>query len=164
MNLERWKRYRSCVEELLRAPQVQAMRPIRHHPGVSCFEHSAFVSYVAFYLAHCWGGDARLAARAGLLHDFYLYDPRSLACYRQCFAHPAAALRNAAALCGKLSEKEENCILAHMWPISRRAPRCREAAAVCLADKLCAVAELLRIWRGLALRGAMLAAAKQVCP
>ena len=27
------------------------------------------------------------AARAGLLHDLYLYDPRSLRSYRQCFAH-----------------------------------------------------------------------------
>ena len=32
----------------------------------------------------------------------------------------------------------------------------REAAAVCLADKLCSVAEVLHVWRRLALRRAML--------
>ena len=59
MRIERWERYLSCVEELLEAPQVQAMRDIAHHPGVSCFEHSLFVSYVAFRLATGWRGDGR---------------------------------------------------------------------------------------------------------
>lgn len=151
MRIERWERYLSCVEELLAAPQVQAMRDIAHHPGVSCFEHSLFVSYVAFRLATGWRGDGRAAARAGLLHDLYLYDPRSLPSYKQCFAHPRAAARNARDLCGGLSREEENGILAHMWPLAPRAPRSRVAAAVCLADKLCATAEVLGIWRRLRL-------------
>ena len=108
--------YRACVEELLFSSQVQHMKSIRHHPGVSCYEHSVFVSYVAWYLADRWGADARTAARAGLLHDLYLYDPRTLPSYRQCFAHPVAAAENAAALCGGLTAREKNCILAHMWP------------------------------------------------
>lgn len=149
MDREAWLAYRACVEDLLHAPAVQSMEDIRHHPGVSCLEHSAFVSYVAFRLARKWGADGRTAARAGLLHDLYLYDPRSLPSYRQCFAHPVAAARNAAALCGGLTEREEDSILSHMWPLSRRAPHSREAAAVCLADKLCACAEVLRMWRGL---------------
>ena len=146
-----WEAYLDCVGELLASPQVQAMRDIRHHPGVSCFEHSLFVSYVAFHLARRWGRDGRAAARAGLLHDLYLYDPRSLPSYKQCFAHPLAAVRNARALCGGLSREEENGILAHMWPMARSAPHSRTAAAVCLADKLCATAEVLGIWRRLEL-------------
>ena len=100
--------YRACVEELLFSSQVQHMKSIRHHPGVSCYEHSVFVSYVAWYLADRWGADARTAARAGLLHDLYLYDPRTLPSYRQCFAHPVAAAENAAALCGGLTAREKN--------------------------------------------------------
>ena len=38
-----------------------------------------------------------------------------------------------------------------MWPMARSAPRSRTAAAVCLADKLCATAEVLGIWRRTAL-------------
>ena len=68
-----------------------------------------------------------------------------------------AAARNAAQLEGGLSPREANAILAHMWPLSPRMPRSREAAAVCLADKLCAAAEVLRLWRRLALRRAVLA-------
>ena len=151
MRAEHWRAYLDCVGELLATPQVQAMKDIHHHPGVSCFEHSLFVSYVAFRLAGRWGADSRAAARAGLLHDLYLYDPRSLPSYKQCFAHPVAAARNAAALCGGLSAQEENGILAHMWPLAPRAPRSRAAAAVCLADKVCATAEVLGIWRRLEL-------------
>lgn len=151
MREEHWAAYLDCVGELLVSQPVQAMKEIRHHPGVSCFEHSLFVSYVAFRLARRWGLDGRAAARAGLLHDLYLYDPKSLPSYKQCFAHPLAAERNARALCGELSREEENGILAHMWPMARSAPRSRTAAAVCVADKLCATAEVLGIWRRTAL-------------
>lgn len=141
--------YRACVEELLFSSQVQHMKSIRHHPGVSCYEHSVFVSYVAWYLADRWGADARTAARAGLLHDLYLYDPRDKSAHpgNQCFDHPVFALRNAQALCGRLTEKEQNIIISHMWPLARRMPRCPEAAVVNLADKLCATAEVLGYWR-----------------
>ena len=152
-----WNCYLEQVEDLLETPAVRAMQGIRHHPGVSCYEHSVFVSYTAFRLARKWRLDYRAAARAGLLHDLYLYDPRSLRSYRQCFAHPAAALRNAVKLCGGLSSKEENILLSHMWPMARRRPRCREALTVNLADKLCATAEVTHIWRRLALRRILLA-------
>ena len=108
----------------------------------------------------CGGAAVFVSGAAyGLLHDLYLYDPRTLPSYRQCFAHPVAAAENAAALCGGLTAREKNCILAHMWPLSRRAPRSREAAAVCLADKLCATAEIMQIWRNLGLRRAVLSGA-----
>ena len=145
-----------CLAPLLASKEVNAMRQWRHHFSVTCYEHSLFVAYMAYRIAQRFGWDCRAAARAGLLHDLYLYDPRSLPSWRQCFAHPVAAARNAAALEGALSPKEENCILAHMWPLSVRAPHSREAAAVCLADKLCSVAEVLHVWRRLALRRAML--------
>ena len=103
MERAEWKEYRDCVAALLAAPEVARLKTIRHHPGVSCYEHSAFVSYVAWRLARRWWADGALAARAGLLHDLYLYDPRSLPSWRQCFAHPVAAARNAAALRGGLS-------------------------------------------------------------
>ncbi len=146
---ENWSSYYACVEDLLNTEQVRSMRDIRHHPGVSCYEHSVFVSYVAFRLARRWGLDWCMAARIGLLHDLYLYDPRTLRSYRQCFAHPVVALRNADALCGGLSPKEANIIVSHMWPIATHRPHSKEAAVVCLADKLCATAEVLRIWRAM---------------
>lgn len=108
----------NCVRDLLDSPEVQSMRSIRHHPGMSCYDHSVFVSYVAFRLARRWKLDYRTAARAGLLHDLYLYDPRQPGSHQgnQCFAHPKAALSNAWALCGSLTPKEENIIISTCGP------------------------------------------------
>ena len=44
MERAEWKEYRDCVAALLAAPEVARLKTIRHHPGVSCYEHSAFVS------------------------------------------------------------------------------------------------------------------------
>lgn len=125
------------------------MREIRHHPGVSCYEHSVFVAYTAFRLARHWRLDYHAAARAGLLHDLYLYNPRDRSAYQgnQCFAHPKAALKNADILVGGLTEKEKNSIISHMWPLARHRPRSKEACVVNLSDKLCATAEVLGYWR-----------------
>lgn len=145
--------YVSCVRDLLTAPQVQSMRALPHHPGVNCFEHSIFVSYVAFRLARRWGLNERSCARCGLLHDLYLYrwNDQSAHPGLQCFDHPVFALRNASALT-PLTAKERNIILAHMWPLAFSLPRSREAWVVTLADKLCATAEVLGVWKRLKMR------------
>lgn len=144
--------YLALVEDLLSHPKVQEMSLYPQHGVTNCLEHCVHVSYLSYLFCTKHGLNARSAARAGLLHDLYLYDPKSLPSYKQCFAHPVAALRNAAQLCGELTAAEADGILCHMWPMARHIPRCREAAAVCLADKLCATAEVLQIWRRSALR------------
>lgn len=144
-----WQCFLECVRDLIQTEEVQSMRAIHHHPGVSCYEHSVFVAYTAFRLARRWGLDYLAAARGGLLHDLYLYDPHDRTAYEgnQCFAHPKAALRNAERLCGRLSPKEQDIIISHMWPLARRMPRCREAYVVNLADKICATAEVAGYWK-----------------
>ena len=144
-----WQCFLDCVGDLLFTPEVQSMKNIPHHPGTTCYEHSVFVAYAAFRMARRWGLDYLAAARGGLLHDLYLYDPRDRSAHpgNQCFDHPVFALRNAQALCGRLTDKEQNIILSHMWPLARRRPRSAEAAVVNLADTLCATAEVLRYSR-----------------
>ena len=138
----------NCVRDLLDSPEVQSMKQIPHHPGTTCYEHSVFVSYVAFRLARKWGLDYTAAARAGLLHDLYLYNSHDKTQYHgnQCFAHPVAALKNAWALCGSLTPMEENIIVSHMWPLARRMPRYRESVVVNLADKMCATCEVSHLY------------------
>jgi len=141
--------YYDCIGDLLTNEKVLAMDEIRHHFHVTCYEHSVFVSYVAFRLARRFGADYRAAARAGLLHDLYLYDPHDRSCYEgnQCFAHPKAALKNALELCSDLSPAEENSILAHMWPLAAHMPKCKVAFIVSLSDKLCATLEVCNLYR-----------------
>ena len=139
----------SCVSPLLGSREVNEMKRWRHHYAVTCYEHSLFVSYVAFRIARRFGWDCQAAARAGLLHDLYLYDSSDRSAHpgSQCLDHPVFALRNAQALCPDLNEREANAILTHMWPLAVHRPRYREAVAVNLADKLCATLEFIRIYR-----------------
>ncbi len=140
--------YFACVEDLITSEQVESMKQWRHHFSVTTYDHSLFVSYVAFRLARRLGRDYRMAARMGLLHDLYLYDSHDKSAHpgNQCFDHPVAAARNAAQLV-ELSAKEENIILSHMWPLAKTMPRSAEALIVNAADKFCATLEVSYVSR-----------------
>lgn len=153
----------SVVQGLLDTQEVQSMAQWRHHFDVTCYEHSLFVSYVAFRLARRLGLDYCAAARAGLLHDLYLYSPYDPTSHpgNQCLYHPVAALHNAQALVGDLTPEEENSILTHMWPLAVHMPKCRLAVIINLSDKLCATLEVLRLYHLLKVREAMPASTYQ---
>ncbi len=149
--------YLRMVQPLLDTREVQSMGQWNHHFGVTTYEHSLFVSYVAFRLARRLGLDPYAAARAGLLHDLYLYSPYRKDAHpgNQCFYHPIAALENAKALVPDLTEEEQNSILSHMWPLAYHAPRCSLAVVVGLADKLCAMLEICKIYHLMRVRDVM---------
>lgn len=147
----------SVISHLLDTPEVQSMGQWRHHFDVTCFEHSLFVAYMAFRVARRLGVDPYLAARAGLLHDLYLYSPYDSSAHpgNQCFYHPVAALQNARDLVPDLTESEQNAILTHMWPLARHCPRCRLALVINLTDKLCATLEVTRLYHLLGVRSVL---------
>lgn len=159
LDTEHWNGFLDCVGDLIYHERVLSMREIPHHPCCNCYEHSVFVAYVAYRLARRWNLDYRTAARCGLLHDLYLYNARIPGTHpgNQCFDHPVAAARNARALCGGLTPKEENIILSHMWPLAKRRPCSKEAAVVNLADKFCATTEVMQIWRVMEMRRLVMA-------
>lgn len=133
--------------DLLATGSVRSMGRWQHHGRITCLDHSLFVSYLSFRAARWLRLDAAAAARAGLLHDLYLYDPRDKSAHpgNQCFDHPRAAARNAENLT-KLSDKERNIILSHMWPLGGAMPRSLEALLVDLVDTLCAGMELSHLY------------------
>lgn len=143
----------AATEELLGSDQVRMMARWKHHGPITTLDHSLFVAYLSYRAARTLGLDERAAARGGLLHDLYLYDSRDKNAHPgwQCFDHPRAAARNAAALTD-LTEKEENIILSHMWPLGGAMPRSLEALVVDLVDTFCAGLELLRLYRPARLR------------
>lgn len=138
----------ALIDYYLSTKEVQSMGQWRHHFDITTFDHSIFVAYMAYRLAPRFGVDRLEAARAGLLHDLYLYEPYNKNAHpgNQCFYHPVAALQNARALVPDLSPQEENSILTHMWPLARHMPRCRLAILINLSDKLCATLEILHIY------------------
>lgn len=130
----------SCIFEIIENDKIYEMKGTKKHGDVDCLDHCLFVSYMSFLACKRFGLDYRCAARAGLLHDFYLYDKvkNPLPGYRA--KHPKIALKNTCR-CFKLCDKEKDIIAKHMWPITVRIPRYKESWVVDFVDKYCTYLE-----------------------
>ncbi len=62
------------IKDLVHHPIVLQMKKYPHHCGTSCYQHCLNVAYYNYRICRHFGLDARSAARAGMLHDLFLYD------------------------------------------------------------------------------------------
>lgn len=135
--------FAKCIEDLLELEDVKQLENFSQHLNTSRLEHSISVAFYGFLMCKKLKLDYKSAARAGLLHDLFLYDWRE---EKQpeghhAFAHPVIALRNAMQNT-ELNSVEQDAILNHMWPLSKSFPKHRVSYIVSLADKYCAIAEV----------------------
>ena len=129
------KQYRKEVEQIINNKDFQKLRYYKQHNWSDRLMHSINVSYLSWLMAKHLGCDTKAAARAGLLHDFCLYD-----FHENSMEH------------FDISEKERDAILSHMFPLGPL-PKSREAWLITIADKVCAAAELFSIAIALARHG-----------
>ena len=146
--------YLECVRDILDHPVFQSMDEYIQHGNTTCKEHCMRVSYMSYRLCRRMGGNWRSAARAGLLHDLFLYDWHTHAKETghrfHGFTHPRTALENARKYF-QLTGEEENAILRHMWPLTPIPPATAAGFALTAADKLCSLEET---WEQMGLRRA----------
>lgn len=135
------------TEDLLFTEEVLSMDNWKHHGQVTCLEHSLFVAYTSYRIGKKLKLDVAAIARGGLLHDLYLYHKRDKTAHSgwQCLDHPKIAVENGKKIT-TLSSKEENIILAHMWPCGGKLPRSMEAVLVNGVDTFCAILEFLKAY------------------
>lgn len=133
--------YMDCVGDLLRNEEVKSLDNFEQHIGTSRLQHSVNVSYYSFLISKFLHCDYRSAARAGILHDLYMYDRRTdKTDENHIFRHQREALENAAQLT-ELNDIEKNAIANHMWPFCKENLRYKEAYVVSAADKYSAALE-----------------------
>lgn len=135
--------FNEIIQDLINNETVQKMRQFRQHYDTSCFEHCKNVAFYSFLICKKLGFDYVSAARAGMLHDLFLYDWRKRIDGRKglhAFTHPKAALKNAKKLFS-LTPKEEDIIVKHMWPVTLLLPRYKESYIISFVDKYCALSE-----------------------
>ncbi|MGN0371743.1 MAG: HD domain-containing protein [Enterocloster sp.] len=136
--------YMDCVRDILEHPVFQSMDQYIQHGNTTCKAHCIQVSYLGYKFCKRFGGNWRSAARAGLLHDLFLYDwhthARETGNYFHGFTHPRTALENARKYF-ELSQEEADIILRHMWPLTPVPPVSRAGYAITCADKACSTAE-----------------------
>ncbi len=131
-----------CIHDLFGHEMVQSMGRFVQHSDIDCLQHSLYVSYNSFLVCRSLGLDYRSAARGALLHDFFLYDWHLPKPYKGLhgFIHPRVALKNARKFF-ILNELEQEIIQKHMWPLTIKPPKSKEAFVVLIADKYCACME-----------------------
>lgn len=137
--------FNSCIADLMENEDILAMRNIKQHLNTNCLEHSISVARISYSLCRMLGWNAVAAARGGLLHDMFLYNQhqkgRSMVAHL--VKHPKVAFENASKI-SSISDIEKDIILKHMWPLTLKMPKYKEAFVVNLVDTMCAVAEATR--------------------
>ena len=134
--------FKNIVKDIISNETVQSLHLYKHHYGSNRYEHSISVAYYSYKICKFLGLDHVSVARAGLLHDLFLYDcenpetrPKN-----HIKEHPKTALINAQNLF-TLNDLEKDIILNHMWPITTSTPRHLETFIVTFVDKYCAIKE-----------------------
>lgn len=142
--------FEDIINDLVHNDMVLKMKNYKQHYETSCFEHCKMVSYYCYLICKKYNLDYISAARAGMLHDLFLYDWRIRENGRKglhAFTHPKTALENSLRLFN-LNEKECDIILKHMWPVTFFSfPKYKESFIITLVDKYCAIKESIKAYK-----------------
>lgn len=143
--MEKYREFLEIVDDLIKNETVNKMKQYKQHGDISTFDHCKNVAFISYLVCKKLNLDYISVARAGMLHDLFLYDwhekrkIKSLADLHA-FKHPKVALKNARKVT-TLNEKEEDIILKHMWPVTIKLPKYRESFVITIVDKYSAVME-----------------------
>ena len=140
------KEFLLIVKDIITNEDFLKLKEIKHH-NESIYDHCIDVGYKAYKLAKLLKLNHIECARAGLLHDFFLYD------WRKCgtrgvhhlkkmhaFHHPTVALENALKHF-VLTNLEIDIIKKHMFPVTIIPPKYKESWLITMIDKYLAVKE-----------------------
>lgn len=135
------KNYIKIVKDILNNNNFTKIKEHRHH-GNNRLDHSLKVSYYGYKVTKFLGLDYIETARAGLLHDFYIIEEGAslkevLLTY---LIHSHKSLANAKKYFA-LSNKEQDIITSHMFPIGLIPPKYMEGWVITILDKIIATHE-----------------------
>jgi uncharacterized protein len=147
--LEDERLFNNILGDFLTDDTAALMKGFIQHGTISTYEHAENVARVSYIINKKLRLHANIGVllRGAFLHDFYLYDWHKKELHHRLhgFRHPRTAALNAAA-CYGVGLRERQVIESHMWPLTiSKIPRSREAWIVCLADKLCASIETVKM-------------------
>ena len=137
------KEFQEIIKDIIENSEVQKMKNYKVHGNTTCYSHCYSVSYLCYLYCKKHKLDYKSAARAGMLHDFYLYDWRVKNSHKRphAFTHPMTAYQNSKKQFN-LNWTEKEMILTHMWPVTLfTIPLCKEGWVLTMIDKKCAFKE-----------------------
>ncbi|MBQ8192755.1 MAG: HDIG domain-containing protein [Bacilli bacterium] len=140
--------YDSLISDILDNREFMKIESCTHHK-TSRLEHSKRVSFISYKICKKLKFDYISAARAGLLHDFFINKYSDEKGNKLIKNHPKIALANARK-CFKLNKKEINIIESHMFPLNFKIfPKYKESYVVSIVDKFVCIYEEIKGYSGL---------------
>ena len=139
INLE----YNNIYKEFEENPEFKKLSENIHH-GLTRLEHVNRVAKWSFYMSKILKLDTISTTRGALLHDFFTSDNINRENYKDFLKeHPLIALENSKKYF-KINKIEEDIIIKHMYPITRKKPIYKESRLVSVVDKVVSCYEALR--------------------
>lgn len=118
------------------------------HGTTTLYQHCISVAYRSIIIASKFNLDVdmRSLVRGALLHDYYLYDwhNKEVRAKLHGFHHPRIACENAMRDF-ELNRIEQDIVCKHMFPLTPKPPRYKEAWIICVADKACSLQETFKL-------------------
>ncbi len=142
-NANKINEFTLIIEDILQNEEYQKLDYYNQHLNVSRLQHSLNVAYYTYLWTKKLGLDYISATRGAMLHDFFLYNwqDKNETPSEHAYNHPKVALKNAKKYF-KINKIMEDCILNHMWPMSKNIPLTKEGNILSMADKYCATFEV----------------------
>lgn len=136
--------FNKTARPLLELPEVASLAQYKHHRGKTRLDHVTEVACLSFLWSKRLALDGEAVIRGALLHDLFYYDWLREGPRLHGFRHHNIALKNARKIT-RLTEKEEDIIKKHMWPLTIVTPIYMESWVVSLVDTFCSTRDYLGI-------------------
>lgn len=127
------------ISPILDNKEFNKTQDIVHH-GITRYDHCMRVAYFSYKITKAMRLDYKETTRAALLHDFFTDEVDEDNKVSKLRRHPNHAVENAKKYFD-LSEKEEDIIKTHMFPVTFTPPKFLESWIVDLVDDIAAIYE-----------------------
>lgn len=131
--------FQKIITPLIKNSNFSKTKTITHH-GITRYEHSLRVAYFSYIITKFLRLDYKETTEAALLHDFFLEEVAGKNQIIRLRKHPSYAVKNAKKFFN-ISEKQEDIIKTHMFPITFTPPKYLESWIVDIVDDISAIYE-----------------------
>ena len=138
----------TLAEKLINESELLSTASFIQHGNTTVLLHSIAVAYYSYLISSAFRRKDLYKSElitGALFHDYFLYDwhiaDKSHRLHG--FYHPKKALENTRKIM-ELTEREQNIIIRHMFPLTLIPPKYFESVLVCVVDKSCSVYETFR--------------------
>lgn len=129
----------SIINEIILNEKFLELKKLKHH-GITRYNHSLRVAYHTYKITKKLNLNYKEATRAALLHDFFTDETKNLKSIKKLKIHPEYALNNAKRYY-QLTPLEEDIIIKHMYPVTKKMPKYKESWIVDIIDDICSLYE-----------------------